>query len=208
MARPPGFDRAQVLEAVERQFRKTGYAGTSLDDLCAVTGLGRGSLYAAFGDKHSLFMTAFSAYCERSESSLSEMLGGPDSEALDRLHRFLLGCVGFVFADQEQLGCMVMKFAVEFAGEDHAVATRIKKDLSVLHAALTSCIEGAQRAGDIDRDAPAAEIASYVLTLSRGLDVVSQASGAEGEMTAVAERAFASLPLTSKARRRFAPTRA
>src|SRR5947209_19787950 len=118
MARPPGFDRTQVLEAVERQFRKTGYAGTSLDDLCAVTGLGRGSLYAAFGDKHSLFMAAFGSYCERNESVLLQMLAGPDDEALGRLHRMLTDSVGMVFDDREQLGCMVMKFAVELAGED------------------------------------------------------------------------------------------
>ena len=89
MARPPGFDRAQVLEAVERQFRKTGYAGTSLDDLCAATGLGRGSLYAAFGDKHSLFLQAFGGYCDRNESWLEAALNGPDDQALCRLAMFL-----------------------------------------------------------------------------------------------------------------------
>jgi len=70
-----------VLQAVERQFRKTGYAGTSLDDLCAVTGLGRGSLYAAFGDKHSLFLAAFGGYCDRNESLATVILSGPDDEA-------------------------------------------------------------------------------------------------------------------------------
>src|SRR3954452_6976090 len=113
MARPPGFDRAQVLEAVERQFRKTGYAGTSLDDLCAVTGLGRGSLYAAFGDKHSLFLEALNGYCDRTESGFTAMMGGPDSEALDRLRCFLSTATTRVFDDSDRLGCMAGKFAVE-----------------------------------------------------------------------------------------------
>ncbi|MDI5904921.1 helix-turn-helix domain-containing protein, partial [Streptomyces sp. 12257] len=48
MARPRSFDPDHVLHAAERQFRTTGYNGTSVDDISAATGLGRGSLYAAF----------------------------------------------------------------------------------------------------------------------------------------------------------------
>ena len=204
MARPPGFDRAQVLEAVERQFRKTGYAGTSLDDLCTATGLGRGSLYAAFGDKHALFMAAFTGYCDRNEGFLSAALTGADEDALGRLRQFLLASIDFVFDDQDQLGCMAMKFTVELAGKDDDVAARIKQDLVLIRDAIRDCVEAAQRAGDLEPDAPAGEIASLILTLSRGLDIVSQAGAAEPEMRAVADRAFAALPLTKAARRRVA----
>ncbi|MFE3271256.1 TetR/AcrR family transcriptional regulator, partial [Streptomyces sp. NPDC059215] len=55
MARPTSYDREAVMTAVERQFRSGGYAGTSVDDIGRAAGLGRGSLYAAFGDKHQLF---------------------------------------------------------------------------------------------------------------------------------------------------------
>ena len=79
-----------VLRAVEEQFRATGYAGTSLDDVAAATGLGRGSIYAAFGDKHELFMRSLSEYCERNEASVAAALDGPDDTALERLHAFLL----------------------------------------------------------------------------------------------------------------------
>ena len=69
---------------------------------------------------------------------------------------------------------------------------------------VRDCIEAAQRAGHLDPDVPAGELASLVVTMSRGLDVVSQASGAESAMQAVAERAFASLPLTAAGRRAVA----
>ena len=54
MARPRGFDEKQVLNAVRDQFWNAGYAATSLEDLMRVSGLGKGSLYAAFGDKRRL----------------------------------------------------------------------------------------------------------------------------------------------------------
>ncbi|MET7727315.1 TetR family transcriptional regulator [Streptomyces mirabilis] len=64
MGRPPGFDKDKVVQAVERQFRRTGYAGTSVDDIARAGGLGRGSLYAAFGDKS-----------RRSAAALAKQLG-------------------------------------------------------------------------------------------------------------------------------------
>jgi AcrR family transcriptional regulator len=109
MGRPRSFDTATVLEAIEQQFRATGYAGTSLDYVAAATGLGRGSIYAAFGDKHELFMRSLSEYCERNEASVAAALDGPDDIALERLHAFLLA--------QAQVGaggtgtkCMTTKF--------------------------------------------------------------------------------------------------
>ena len=53
MARPRSFDHDHVLHAAERQFRTTGYNGTSVDDISAATGLGRGSLYAALDGARS-----------------------------------------------------------------------------------------------------------------------------------------------------------
>jgi AcrR family transcriptional regulator len=63
MARPRSFDRDHVLHAAERQFRTTGYNGTSVDDISAATGLGRGSLYAAFDGKHGVLLQAMAGFC-------------------------------------------------------------------------------------------------------------------------------------------------
>jgi TetR/AcrR family transcriptional repressor of nem operon len=200
MARPPSFDKQHVLEAVERQFRKTGYAGTSLDDITAATGLGRGSLYAAFGDKQHLFLEALTDYCERSEAAVLESLSGPDSAALERLRGYLTGAVRFLYEDEDQLGCMAGRFAVELCGQDDAAAARIKQDQNVLRTALVECVAAAQRHGDLDPAVDPLEIGCLLLTISRGIDVVAKAGVEIAEMEAVADRAFACLPLTPAAR--------
>ena len=61
MARPRTFDEADVVEAARDQFWNRGYAATSVDDLTAATGLGKGSLYGAFGDKHSLLCLLYTS---------------------------------------------------------------------------------------------------------------------------------------------------
>ncbi|MCW2524488.1 MAG: regulatory protein TetR [Frankiales bacterium] len=194
VARPPSFDRPTVLRAVENQFRKTGYAGTSLDDITAATGLGRGSLYAAFGDKHAMFMQAFEEYCGRNETAMVSALSGPDETAVLRLRDYLRGAVDFLIDDEQRLGCMAGKFAVELNGQDPLVNERICRDFTVLQEALISCVEGAQRHGDLDPEVPAPEIALLLLTISRGIDVISKCGRDPAELVAVADRAFACLP--------------
>src|SRR5687768_2202583 len=93
MARPRSFDRDHVLHAAERQFRTTGYNGTSVDDISAATGLGRGSLYAAFDGKHGVLLQAMVGYYARLGQFAPKALAGPDEEALERLHQYLLRAV-------------------------------------------------------------------------------------------------------------------
>jgi hypothetical protein len=54
--RPRAYDPDTALAAAADVFWKKGYDGTSLDDLAAATGMNRPSLYAAFGDKHDLYL--------------------------------------------------------------------------------------------------------------------------------------------------------
>src|SRR5687768_12471033 len=50
------FDEETVLERATEVFWRRGFAATSVDDLVHATGLGRGSLYGAFGNKEALFI--------------------------------------------------------------------------------------------------------------------------------------------------------
>ena len=56
MARPREFDEEQVLRRALEVFHAKGFDGTTLDELEQATGLGRGSLHGAFGDKRALFL--------------------------------------------------------------------------------------------------------------------------------------------------------
>src|SRR5258708_25574551 len=60
--RPRGYDPAAAIARAAETFWKAGYAGTSLDDLSAATGMNRPSLYAAFGDKRALYLKTLEYY--------------------------------------------------------------------------------------------------------------------------------------------------
>ena len=63
--RPRSFDREAALEQALRTFWEHGYDGTSVADLTRAMGIGPPSLYAAFGDKRTLFEEVVESYVTR-----------------------------------------------------------------------------------------------------------------------------------------------
>lgn len=56
--RPRSFDADAALEQAARAFHRSGFAGTSTDALAEAMGLSKPSIYAAYGDKQTLFKRA------------------------------------------------------------------------------------------------------------------------------------------------------
>src|SRR6201995_1182212 len=89
---PRGRHRSfHVDAAVERAmnvFWSRGYHATALPDLLRATKLSRGSLYAAFGDKHALFLRALDRYIADALTRMDAELG-PCRDPLDGLRAYL-----------------------------------------------------------------------------------------------------------------------
>jgi AcrR family transcriptional regulator len=73
MARPREFDLDEALERCLELFWARGFAGVSLSDLEEATGLGRQSLYAAFGNKEALFAAVLERYSANTERWLATL---------------------------------------------------------------------------------------------------------------------------------------
>jgi len=202
MARPRSFDLDHVLHAAERQFRTSGYNGTSVDDISAATGLGRGSLYAAFDGKHGVLLQAMVGYYGRLGEAAPKVLGGPDEGALERLHQYLLRAVHGVplaadvppASDRAGAACFAAKMALEVGASDPEVKRLANECFSVVRAAVADCVRAAQRNGDLDPDADADDLAYLLLTVIRGSDVVGAYGHSPERLTSIAESAFALLP--------------
>ncbi|MFG2126341.1 TetR/AcrR family transcriptional regulator [Streptomyces sp. NPDC048751] len=202
MARPRSFDRDHVLHAAERQFRASGYNGTSVDDISAATGLGRGSLYAAFDGKHGVLLEAMAGYFARLGQGPRKMLAGPDEGALERLHAYLLRAVHGVplaadvppASDRAGAACFAAKMALEIGASDAEVKRLANDCFSVVATAVAECVRAAQRNGDIDPDADPDDLAYLLLTVIRGSDVVGAYGHSPARLTSIAESAFALLP--------------
>ncbi|MCT9108898.1 TetR/AcrR family transcriptional regulator [Streptomyces mirabilis] len=196
MARPRQFDEEEVVRAAREQFWSVGYNGTSIDDLSAVTGLGRGSLYGAFGDKHALFLRALDSYNSDALEAWRSALGGP-GPALPMLERHVRDVAEGIIGDVERRGCMMAKIAAELSAVDEGVAERIAEVVRGLHGALRGCIARAQAEGSLDADADAGSLAGLLLAVLRGLEALGKAGATPEVVNGAAEQALALLPRIS-----------
>ena len=60
MGRPRAFSESDVVASASAVFARRGFAAASVDDLVRATGVGRASLYGAFGSKDGLFQRCLS----------------------------------------------------------------------------------------------------------------------------------------------------
>jgi AcrR family transcriptional regulator len=156
--RPRAYDPKVALDCARDAFWRAGFAGTSLDDLGAATGMNRPSLYGAFGDKRALYLQTLKEYGERSGEALRECLPGtrPLREELRGLYRSRLN----VFqegAGGRACGCFLLATALTEAGSDDELRALCGQALAELDKALLRRFRQARRAEELDAkvDVPA-----------------------------------------------------
>jgi TetR/AcrR family transcriptional repressor of nem operon len=133
MVRPRQFDEAAVIGEALDVFWANGYAGTSVDAIGAATGLGKGSLYGAFGGKRQIFGRVFERYCIDALGAASQALDGPDE--------------GAATGSDPERGCFLAKSVAELGKRDTEVQARARETYTALEDHLTATIGAAQRYG-------------------------------------------------------------
>ncbi|WP_182524443.1 TetR/AcrR family transcriptional regulator [Nocardioides dongkuii] len=191
MARPRKFDEQTVMAVARRQFNETGYHGTSVDDLSRATGLSKGSLYGAFGDKEALFQRVFDEYCTAAEEGVAALVEGPADEALDRIRAWLAFPEGGI----DRRGCLLAKGTAELAWESDAVAARSLATFEALFDSCRQLVEQAQAAGHIDPNADAAALGGLIVTTHRGLEALAKAGVDAATLNRIATAAVDNIAL-------------
>jgi len=159
VGRPREFDEERALEAAMDEFWKKGYESTSLNDLCCCTGLHKGSLYQAFGDKHQLFMRSLNHYAEREFKDVAAAAFEQDSP-LDSI-RALVRTVCDHAA--EGRGCLMINSLVELAPHDPEVREMLANEGQRRIQVMTELLTKAQEAGEIRPELDPARLAQQLM---------------------------------------------
>ncbi|BCB78133.1 TetR/AcrR family transcriptional regulator [Phytohabitans flavus] len=189
VARTKGFDPDVAVDQAMELFWANGYANTTPQQLVEALGIGRGSLYNAFTSKHNLYELALRRYHDRVTTRFIEVLDQP-GPARERIRSALELIVTAVHEDQQRRGCMIANAAVEFAGTDEAVNRLVRRALHRQEAALRSAIEEGQRAGEVDADRDAAQLAAFLLATINGVRVVAKADPDPQRLTGLVDTAM------------------
>ena len=148
MAGKKAFDPQRVLEKAMHAFWLRGYEGLSIEELVQSTGIGRGSLYGTFDDKHSLYLAALDQYIAAVRAQTTALLEqtGTLQEVLEQLFQTQLD---ILLGDPAHRGCFLVNAAVEMAPHDPEVNKIVQSALQELEEGLYRLLIKAQVAGDL-----------------------------------------------------------
>jgi TetR/AcrR family transcriptional repressor of nem operon len=175
VARPKAFDPEHAVDAAMQRFWACGYDGTSIEDLTAACGIGRGSLYATFGSKDELYGRALERYQEREGARAQDCLRGPGAP-LDRLRGLFELFASDALGDPANRGCFVLNAAMERGPHDPATARRVRDGLAGMERGLRDLLLEAQAAGDVPAGHDAEELARYLVVALNGIRVTAKAT--------------------------------
>ncbi|HEY5739309.1 MAG TPA: TetR/AcrR family transcriptional regulator [Gammaproteobacteria bacterium] len=170
VGRPREFDENRVLEAAMNAFWNKGYEATSLAELCRVTGLNKGSLYQAFGDKHSLFMRALTHYSEMEYREVMAVAVQHESP-LARIRAIVRKICDDACGGR---GCMINNSMVELAPHDPEVKAALQTFGEQRMQGLTGVIGAAQLVGEIRAELEPRKLARQLMMTLAGAAAMSK----------------------------------
>lgn len=170
MSRTIDFDRQEVLLKAMMLFNEKGFAACSIQNLLDAMGLNRGSLYASFGDKRSLYMEALDLYEQLAVDIFEAFLASGDSP-IGNIRMFF--DMAFLGLTEEQLraGCFFVNTIVEMTDIDQELVDAAGSKLGRLEAALEYTLKRAQQMGELGKDRDPVEIAWFLGSTIKGLRI-------------------------------------
>ncbi|MFC3505387.1 TetR/AcrR family transcriptional regulator [Micromonospora krabiensis] len=171
MARTREFDTDAAVAAALEVFRHKGYEGASMRDLAQATGLGSGSIYAAFGSKDGLYLAALDLYRQRYAAPLVEILRS-GNDARDLIREVFVGAVDDIVRDGRRFACLIVGASMERAHHDRRVADRLRATTRSLEHALFDVLAEGQLRGEIPADRSPGDLAGFLVTSLQGLRVM------------------------------------
>lgn len=191
MARLREFDSMVAVGAVEGIFWEKGYEGTSYADLTKVTGLGKGSLYAAFGNKKALYIKALKNYIMREVEVLCDLIirrfEDNPTQWRDCLAAFFNVAIDAIDQRQDRRGCFLCNAAVDLAPFDNAVEATVMDALGKVKSALSVVLKK-----NID-DKNLETMVEHLLAVYIGMRVMAKAGSTPAQLIMVRDAAIASI---------------
>jgi TetR/AcrR family transcriptional repressor of nem operon len=186
------YDETDVLERAMEAFWARGYEATSINDLVAATGINRGSLYAGFTDKRSLFLRALDHYDREHRRAFLCALErdyAPREAILAAFRQVVDSCE----AGRNRKGCLLVNTAIELSPHDPDVERIVKAKLEEVETFFRTRIEAAQKEETIRPEIPAAEKAQVLFGLFIGLRIITRSRPDRVLMTSIVNQVEALL---------------
>ncbi len=201
--RPRKFNVEKALDAALLLFWRHGYEGASLAALTKVMGINTPSLYAAFGNKETLFRKALDRYLQKPASYLPSALREPTARrAAEQLFK---GAIDMAMDARHPDGCLLVQGALATGPSAESVRQELSLKRAAAETAVRRRLELAVDAGELPADADPAVLARYLITVIWGLSVQAAGGATRTQLEEVAAMAMHAWPQESRQKRPIKP---
>ena len=188
--RPRAYEPEVALARALDVFWKEGFAGTSLDDLSAATGMNRPSLYGAFGDKRELYIKSYEAYRDRARQRMGEVFGVdmPLRPMLERIYAIALDM--YLSGKDGPRGCFTVMTATSEAVFDPAIRDMVISGLVETDRFFGRIFRRAQERGELAASADPQVLAQLASATLHTVAVRARAQVSRAELDAIVKGAL------------------
>jgi AcrR family transcriptional regulator len=190
VGRPRAFDAGKALDSAMQVFWRKGYIGASLSDLTKAMGINRPSLYAAFGNKESLFFKVLDRYLKGPSGYLHQSLNAPTARAV--AERMFHGVINLLTDPKTPATCLWVH-SVLSCGDSH-LRKEFAAQRAAAHAGFRTRFKRAIMEGDLPADADAAALSHFVMTVNFGLTVQASTGATRKELLRIMATALKAWP--------------
>ena len=196
MGRPREFDTDAALEKAMRLFWAKGYEGTSVADLTDALGISRPSLYAAFGDKQSLFRAALERYAAGPAGYVDTAIAQPTARKV--AEHLLRGAADLQASSRNPGGCLTVNGAIACGDEAEPVRQALNEHRLATVALLCRRFEQAKAQHDLPQDSDPAALARFLGAVVYGMAVLASGGASRKELEQVIRTAMRAWPATAE----------
>jgi TetR/AcrR family transcriptional repressor of nem operon len=165
------FDVDETLTQAMQIFWAHGYEATSMQDLVNATGVNRASLYATYGDKRDLFLSALKRYDgEVRRRTLAELVA--NASPADAIRAIFDKFIDQTRSPDGNWGCFLVNTALELAAHDAQVAELVNAAQDEIEAFFLAMIRKGQASGEFAAQGDAGALAHQALAALIGVLVM------------------------------------
>ena len=168
--------RQRIIEKAAELFNSKGFAGASLSELMAATGLNKGGIYNHFKNKDEILAEAFNYSVSRVEGKLAALIKDEDT-ALGQLNKVVEFFREYPYNPVVKGGCPILN-SIVYADNTHPVFEKqVKLVVERLIGTLEMFISNAVKEGRLRKNLDAKREAVLIFSMIEGGVAISRNSG-------------------------------
>ncbi len=190
--RPRGFDADRALEQALHLFWRKGFDATSMSELTNAMGINKPSLYAAFGDKETLYLRAMERYAAQRLQHPFSLLGGEPDVRL-AVDAFLRALAKMYTQTELPDGCFLINGSADLgnAALPDSVEAGLKAMLKGGEATIKVRLERGKREGQFPAAMEPSHQAAFLMSVVAGLAVLAKSGAGLAKLNRVIDVAMA-----------------